>query len=242
MDAILLAGGKATRLYPVTMFMPKQLMMINGRPVIEYIIEHLKNNGVNRVVLCISDNKFRSHFTNALGNGSRFGVEIEFVITPEKCGTAGRVAAGAKIVRGDSFVVYYGDIITDFGLKQMINMHESNVHNGRTCTLAVTNNNRLEFGVALLNKKDRRVLEFKEKPVLSEVTEYYANCGIAACSKDIVQFCQDESDFFGDVIPAAMANGMKVLGFDVGNSMFFDVGTFSSLESILKTVAGLQNS
>ena len=236
MDAILLAGGKATRLYPVTMFMPKQLMMVNGRPVIEYIIEHLKNNGVNRIILCISDNKFQSHFTNALGDGSRFGVEIVFSTTPETYGTAGRVAAATKYVN-NNFVVYYGDIITDFSLRQMLDEHETNSDKKGLCTLAITNNNRLEFGVALCDKSDGRILKFKEKPLLYEVTEHYANCGIAACTKDIVRFCTEEGDFFGDAMPLAMVSGMEVFGYDVGKSMFFDVGTFSSLESILKTMS-----
>jgi NDP-sugar pyrophosphorylase family protein len=128
LKAAILAGGAGTRLYPITTYLPKTLIPIGNRFVIEYIIDYLKSHSVTEIVMLVSDNEFEL-VKNHLRDGDRFGVTIEYSVA-ERIGTAGALGAAADLV-GDSFVVYYGDVLTDMNLKAMISFHEEKMRCAR---------------------------------------------------------------------------------------------------------------
>lgn len=231
MKVLILAGGKATRLFPITLFMPKQLIMINGYPVIYYIMDHCVKNGISEFIIC-TDSARRKHFFNALGDVSRFGIHVQYSIASGRYGTAGRVLHAKKLIKNeDSFIVYYGDIITDFSLKSMIRFHETMVAQDNCIgTIGVTNNSRVAFGGGFIEKSGK-VTSFKEKPKISEISNFFINIGIGVFNSGIFKYCRPEADLTGDVIPSALENGENLYGFMV-DEPFYDIGTFASIETV----------
>lgn len=235
MKALILAGGKATRLYPITLYMPKQLIMINGHPVIYYIMDHCAKNGVSEFIIC-TDLAKKKHFFNALGNVSRLGLDIQYSTAPERYSTAGRVLRAKKLLGNeDNFVVYYGDIITGFDMKSMIGFHEVMVAQD-TCiaTMGVTNSSQVAFGGGFM-ENNGRINSFMEKPKISEISNFVINIGIGVYNSRIFKYCRPEADLAGNVIPSAIKNGENVYGFNV-DEPFYDVGTFASIETVSRNL------
>jgi len=232
MKAMILAGGRATRLYPLTLHMPKHLLMINGYPIISYIFDHCAENGLKDLVLCVSKDHYQD-FRNALGTGTRSGIRLKYSSGPQRLGTGGRVLRARSALGGDAhFVVYYGDIITSFDLRALINEHmEGFPQDGRMATLALSSAARLISGVAKTNEQGR-ILDFSEKPMISEVSPYQMNVGIGVFSRRILRYCKPQNDLFRNVIPLVLQKGFPVFG-HIFHSQFFDVGTFASFERLL---------
>src|SRR6267143_804894 len=133
MKAVILAGGKGTRLFPLTTVTPKPLIMIRGRPVIRYIIDHILESGITEVILCHSD-QHEDHFRNALGNGNHIGVSIIYSSAPAELATSGRILRCAPILEQDEdFLIYYADILTRFPLRDLLMLHGS-TRNDVMCT------------------------------------------------------------------------------------------------------------
>jgi len=236
MKALILAGGKAARLYPITLYMPKQLMMINGRPVISYIINHCKQNDITEFVVCISDNPLKEHFHNALGDGSNLNVKIEYSIAPEYFGTAGRTLYAKELIGNGLFLIYYGDIITTFDLESMIKFHIDVAQKYNSiCTLAVSNLKTVEFGSALYDKHTAKLIAFKEKPKISEISDFRINCGIAVCSHKVIDYCSPKTDFFENTVPKMLKEGAFISCYEI-KEPFYDIGSFSALDNVLKTL------
>lgn len=221
MKAAILAGGAGTRLYPLTTYLPKTLIPIGSRFVIEYVIDYLKSHGVTEIVMLVSDNEFEL-VKNHLGDGSRFGVTIEYSVA-ERIGTAGALGAAADLV-GDSFVVYYGDVLTDMNLKAMISFHEEK---NALCTIAMSNAVPIDYGVARV-AKDGRVEYFEEKPILKE---YPISMGIQVCEKEFLSYCKPNLDIAQDVIPRLLKEGKPVYAF-LSSKRHYDIGTFKTLEEV----------
>ena len=227
MKVIILAGGKATRLYPTTLIMPKQLVMIDGYPVIHYLLRHCLSNGIRDVTICLSDLALKSEFSHAL-EGRYKGLALSYSITPESYGTAGRISAAARTLRAEAFVVYYGDIISTFPLARMLRHHRNN-RNKPICTLAVTKDVEVEFGVASVEIDSNRISKFVERPKISAISNCYVNVGVAVCDSRVIAFCKNRADFFRDTIPEMISKGEMVCAFQIAR--FIDIGTFNSIDS-----------
>ena len=221
MKAAILAGGAGTRLYPITTYLPKTLIPIGSRFVIEYIIDYLKSHGVTEIVMLVSDSEFEL-VRNHLRDGNRFGVSIEYSVA-ERIGTAGALGAAADLV-GDSFVVYYGDVLTDMDLRAMISFHEEKK---AVCTIAMSNAVPIDYGVARV-AKDGRVEYFEEKPILKE---YPISMGIQVCEKEFLSYCKPGLDIAQDVIPRLLKEGKPVYAF-LSSKRHYDIGTFKTLEEV----------
>jgi len=219
--AAILAGGAGTRLYPITTYVPKTLLPIGNRYVIEYLIEYLKRNGINEIVMLISANEFEL-VRNHLSDGSRYGVRVEYSVA-ERIGTAGALGA-AKEILGDRFLAYYGDVLTDMDLREMIAFHDAKKS---VCTIAMSTSVPIEYGVARV-ADDGRVTYFQEKPVLKE---YPVSMGIHVLDRQVLSSCAPNTDLAGDVIPKLVANGKPVYAY-LTEKRHYDIGTFKSLEEV----------
>ncbi len=111
--------------------------------------------------MLISDNEYEL-LRNHLGSGERYGIDVEYSVT-DRIGTAGALGAAANML-GDRFLVYYGDVLTDMNLKEMIDFHASK---NAVCTIAMSTAVPIEYGVAKV-ANDGKVTYFQEKPVLNE--------------------------------------------------------------------------
>jgi mannose-1-phosphate guanylyltransferase len=120
MKAIILAGGLGTRLQPYTFFIPKPMLPLGNKPLLEHIIEWLKNddNGIDHIIICVS--YLHRSIEDYFEDGSRLGIKIEYARSDRPLATAGQLLTAKKFI-DDRFVCVYGDAIYEFSLKEMIN-------------------------------------------------------------------------------------------------------------------------
>src|ERR1044072_4656462 len=121
MQALILAGGKGTRLRPLTVYTPKPVVPVCNRPFLLYQIDTLKRAGVTDVTLSLSSQPHK--IEERLGDGSDFGVHINYTVEPQPMGTAGAYKFAADLIR-EPTVVFNGDIVTDIDLKSVIRQHD----------------------------------------------------------------------------------------------------------------------
>jgi NDP-sugar pyrophosphorylase family protein len=167
MKAIILAGGKGSRLRPYTFVLPKPLIPVGGSPVIEILLKWLCRNGVNNVWITIG---YLGHLIRSLcGNGSQWGMEITYSEEPEPLGTIGPLLLIRDQLK-ETFLVVNGDLITDLDLRTFISFHKER---RGLITIAVTEKN-VKVDLGILESADGRVTTFREKPVM----KFYASMGM----------------------------------------------------------------
>ena len=111
MKAVILAGGLGTRLQPYTNSLPKPMLPLGEKPILEHLIEWVRKNGVKEIVLCVS--YLRKKIEDYFGDGKKFGVKIEYAISNKPLATAGQLKTAEKFIDG-TFVCLYGDSIYNF--------------------------------------------------------------------------------------------------------------------------------
>ena len=215
-----MAGGFGTRLRPLTNNIPKPMVPIVNKPILEHIINLLKTHKINDYVVLLY--YMPETIKKYLGDGSRFGVKIRYVVPDQDFGTAGAVKLAEKYIK-DKFVVISGDVLTDFNLSEIKDFHEKK---NTVATLSLySSKNPLQFGIVLTDKKDR-IVRFLEKPSSSEVFSDTINTGIYFFSKEIFNYIPEGEnyDFSQDLFPLLLKNGVPIYGYktkgywrDVGN-------------------------
>src|SRR5438067_4104702 len=130
MKAVILAGGLGTRLQPYTFFIPKPMLPLGNKPLLEHIIEWLKSNSnsnsnfevIDHIILCVS--YLHRTIEDYFEDGSRFGIKIEYARSERPLATAGQLKTAEKLL-DDTFVCLYGDAVYAFDLDKMIDEHKS---------------------------------------------------------------------------------------------------------------------
>jgi mannose-1-phosphate guanylyltransferase len=182
MRAMILAAGLGTRLRPLTYEMPKPMVPVLNRPVMEHIVRLLARHGFSETIANLHwfPELIQSHF----GDGSQLGVELSYSFEEQLLGTSGGVRNAAGFL-GDSFLVISGDALTDIDLTAMREFHEG--HDG-VATLATKRvEDTSQFGVVITGG-DGRVQGFQEKPDPAEALSDLANCGIYMFRSEIFDF------------------------------------------------------
>jgi mannose-1-phosphate guanylyltransferase/phosphomannomutase len=221
LKAAILAGGAGTRLYPLTAYLPKALIPVGNKYVIEYVIEYLKRSRIHDIVMLVSHNEV-DLIRNHLEDGARFGVHVEYSVA-ERIGTAGALGA-AKDLLHERFLVYYGDVLTNMDLAGMLQFHDQK---RAVCTLAMSTAVPIEYGVCRVDN-DGRITYFEEKPILKE---YPVSMGINIFEQEVLAYCKPNTDIAQQVIPRLLKNGKTVYAY-VTNKRHYDIGTFRSLEEV----------
>ena len=159
---------------------------------------------------------------NHLGDGERFGLRIEYSVA-ERTGTAGALSTAASRL-GNRFLVYYGDVLTNLDLSDMIGFHEIK---RALCTIAMSTSVPMDYGIAKV-ADDGRIAYFEEKPVLKE---YPVSMGILVCEREILQYCKPDTDISHDIIPALLREKKPVFAY-LTEKRHYDIGTFKNLEEL----------
>ncbi len=160
MKGIILAGGRGTRLRPLTHTGPKQLVPVANKPVLQYAIEDLRDAGITEVGVVLG-NLGRKAIQEFLGDGSEFGVDITYIVQGDPLGLAHAVGCTEDFVDGDDFVVYLGDNIFKEGIADLVESFESDDHDAGIALQHV--DNPKQFGVADVDE-DGTVRRLVEKP------------------------------------------------------------------------------
>jgi len=220
MKAVILAGGEATRLRPLTCNTPKIMVPILNRPYLEHLAEYLKRHGITEMILAVGKvpDRVRDHF----GGGSAFGVRIDYSTENVPLGTAGAVKNAERLLDGP-FLVFNGDIVTDIDLSAMIQAHRQNK---AMASLALTPvDNPTIYGVVETDSEGR-VQRFTEKPSWDRVTTNMINAGIYVLEPDILSHITPDtfSMFERDVFPPLLESGHAIYSYP-SHDYWIDIGT-----------------
>ncbi|MHA2142398.1 MAG: sugar phosphate nucleotidyltransferase [Candidatus Thorarchaeota archaeon] len=214
MDIVFLCGGEGTRLRPLTYAVPKPMLPIGSKPILEINISRARDLGFKRYFFMV--NYKAEVISSYFRDGNSFGVEIRYFEEKERRGTAGPLYFLKNIVE-ESFVVMNADVLTELDLKKLLKFHKDS-EAGLTVALKRVEM-KIPYGVAKLGTNSN-LLEMDEKPVL----EYLINSGIYAVSPDIVGLIPSEGMYhMTDFIADAISQGIKVSGYTFDDS-WRDIG------------------
>lgn len=171
MQALILAGGKGTRLRPLTVYTPKPIVPICNRPFLLYQIDTLRRAGITDITLSLSYQPQK--IEQQLGDGSDYGVKLKYTVEPQPMGTAGAYKFAEELIR-EPTVVFNGDILTDLDLKAVIREHKE--RNALATIVLTPVEDPSAYGV-VETEADGRVRRFLEKPKAEETDCKAINAG-----------------------------------------------------------------
>src|SRR3974390_2529689 len=212
MKAVIMAGGEGTRLRPLTSNQPKPMMPIANRPMMEHIVELLKNHGFSDIVVTVAyqANAIRTYF----GNGSEFGARMVYATEETPLGTAGSVRNAMEEL-DDAFLVISGDVLTDIDLSAIVDFHREKKAMATIALKAMEN--PLEFGIVIA-REDGSLDRFLEKPSWGQVFSDTINTGIYVLEPEIFDFIPAGRavDFSEEVFPGVLEAGKPLFGYVTG--------------------------
>jgi mannose-1-phosphate guanylyltransferase / phosphomannomutase len=220
MKAVIMAGGEGTRLRPQTSNLPKPMLPLVGRPMMEHIVSLLRRHGITDIVVTVAflPNAIRSYF----GDGSELGVRMVYATEESPLGTAGSVR-NAREQLTERFLVISGDVLTDIDLSSVVAFHEKNEALATIALSAVEN--PLEFGI-VITREDGTIERFLEKPGWGQVFSDTINTGIYVLEPAIFDRIPAGRavDFSSEVFPGVLEAGEPLYGY-VADGYWEDVGT-----------------
>ncbi|MBN1219709.1 MAG: nucleotidyltransferase family protein [Anaerolineae bacterium] len=225
MKGMILAAGEGTRLRPLTDHLPKPMLPLAGRPLLEHIIIHLRECGI--VDLAVNLHHLPDAVIDYFGDGSLWGVNLRYSVEEHLLGSAG----GVKRLQSffdDTFVVYYGDVFTRADLRPMIELHRQH---GAPATMGLYRvPDPWNRGIAQLNK-NQAIAHFVEKPPKEQIFSDLANAGIYVLEPEILDYIPPEQpyDFGHDVFPDLLARGVRVTGYVI-EDILIDIGLLEKYE------------
>ncbi|MDH6133189.1 mannose-1-phosphate guanylyltransferase/phosphomannomutase [Kitasatospora sp. MAA4] len=224
MKAVVMAGGEGTRLRPMTSSMPKPLLPVANRPIMEHVLRLLKRHGLTDTVVTVQF--LASLVKNYFGDGEDLGMNLTYANEEVPLGTAGSVKNAEDALRDDSFLVISGDALTDFDLSELIAFHR---RKGALVTVCLTRvPDPLEFGITIVDDEGR-VERFLEKPTWGQVFSDTVNTGIYVMEPEVFDYVAagQSVDWSSDVFPQLLKEGKPVFGY-VAEGYWEDVGTHES--------------
>lgn len=227
MKAVIMAGGKGSRLRPLTCNKPKPMVPVLNRPVMEYAVELLKKHNISDIAVTLQylPEVIKEYF----GDGSGFGVNLNYFDENTPLGTAGSVKNAEEFL-DETFLVISGDGITDYDLTKAVEFHR---RKGGIVTLVMAKvQTPLEYGVVMCDENER-IIRFLEKPSWGEVFSDTVNTGIYVIEPEIFNYYKKDvfSDFSKDLFPLLLSQGKPMYGY-VAEGYWSDIG---SLEQYRQT-------
>jgi mannose-1-phosphate guanylyltransferase/phosphomannomutase len=229
MKAVVMAGGEGSRLRPITINRPKPMVPIVDRPVMAHIFELLKQHGITDVVVTLQ--YLANYIQDYFGDGSSYGVNIEYVVEETPLGTAGSVKHAQHLL-SEPFVVISGDALTDIDLGSAIAFHE--VHNAAATLVLKRVPNPLEYGVVVTDG-DHRIQQFLEKPSWGDVISDTVNTGIYVIEPRVFDYFERATfaDWSKDIFPRLVAANDALYGY-VADGYWTDIG---NIEEYIRATA-----
>ncbi|AUC59792.1 mannose-1-phosphate guanylyltransferase [Cyanobacterium sp. HL-69] len=218
MKAMILAAGKGTRIRPITHTIPKPLIPILQKPVMEFLLELLRQHGFDEVMVNVSHlaEQIESYFRD----GQRFGVQIGYsfegsIVDGELVGNALGSAGGIKRIQefnpffDDTFVVLCGDALIDLDLTEVVRQHKEKGAIATVVTKSVPREAVPSYGVVVTDD-DGKILTFQEKPLVEEALSTEINTGIYIFEPEVIDYIppNQEYDIGGDLFPHLVELGL----------------------------------
>ena len=218
MKAVILAGGRGKRLRPITDKIPKPLIPINEKPLIERSIKYLKKYGITDII--VSSGYKSNLIEKFLKKKKNFGCKIMFSNEKTPLGTGGAIKKALRYINEESFVVLNGDIVTNIDLKKILK---------KPNTIAA---NELKTKFGTMDIKNNKILKFNEK---KDVTDVWMNPGIYHLSKDIEKLIPKKGSLEGVVFPKMVRNKiLETVKFK--NALWFSIDSHKDIEECSKEI------
>jgi mannose-1-phosphate guanylyltransferase/phosphomannomutase len=227
MKAVIMAGGFGTRLRPLTSNLPKPMVPVANKPMMEHIVFLLKKHGITDVMCALfyQPEIVSSYF----GEGSQFGMTMHYRKAEADYGTAGSVR-NVKDFLDERFIVISGDVLTDFDLTAAIKFHEKKK---AKATLLLTHHpNPLQFGVVMTDD-DGKITRFLEKPSWGEVFSDTINTGIYIIEPEVLDLIPEkqEFDFSKNLFPLLLDHHSELYGC-ISNGYWKDIGSLHEYQDV----------
>ena len=226
--ALILAGGKGAKMRPLTLELPKAMLPVKGRPILEYTIELLKKNDIREIYIATSHlgEKIKEYF----GDGSRFSVKIHYIDEKKDLGTGGALKSALAHMGQDSFILIWGDVLIDIDLADLIDFH---LEDTPLMTIALTSvSDPSEYGAARLHRD--MVVDFEEKPKKSVDVSHLVTAGVHVVDPKIAEYFPNKASFMleQDVLPRLIEDE-QIRGY-IFDGLWFDVGTSDIYQRAIK--------
>ncbi len=216
-QGVILAGGLGTRLRPYTLLLPKPMLPVGPRPILEHIIEWLKGNGIGDII--ITTGYLGKTIQEYFGTGKDWGVRVQYAASPHPLGIAGQLKSAESKIKG-RFVCLYGDAILEMDLQKVLKFHAARKSIATMALMRYSTN--LKYGFLETDRKGL-LTEWKEKPLISG----YINVGCYVMEKAFLRFIPPNQMYgmreaFGEAMKHGGVYGIKVGG------RFIDIGDTKS--------------
>ena len=219
---MILAGGLSTRLYPLTKQVPKPLVPVAGVPNAVHLIRYLKSHGCDQIAINV--HYLADAILQALGDGSQFGVRLEYLHEDKLMGSAGALKAMERFFADGTFVVVGCDDLTDLRLDDLLAFHRER---DAIATIGLVEREDVsQYGVVVVDERGR-ITGFQEKPLAGTERSTLVNTGIYAFSPEIFAHIPPGEfyDFGKQVFPALQQAAAAFYGFDARGAYWCDIGT-----------------
>jgi dTDP-glucose pyrophosphorylase/CBS domain-containing protein len=212
MQAVVMAGGSGTRLRPLTENLPKPMVPVGGRPMLERIIEQLRDAGVSRVM--VTTHYKGELISNHFGDGQRFGVNISYMEEDKPMGTAGGLSQLEP--SDDPILVINGDILTRVDFRAMLDFHVE--HKAEMSVAVRRHETQIPYGV--IETEDERITQVLEKPIVN----HFINAGIYLLNPAVFKLIPENDSYdMPELINRLINDGRTVISFPV-REYWLDIG------------------
>ena len=224
MQALILAGGKGTRLRPLTVYTPKPIVPVVNRPFLLYQLDVLRKAGITDITLSLSYQPDK--IQQILGNGAEYGVTLRYITEPSPMGTGGAYKFASDSL-AETCVVFNGDILTNLTVAKLVEFHRAK---GSVATIALVKvDDPTRYGLVQVGN-DGRVKHFVEKPKADEVDTLNINtinAGVYILEPSILDLIAKDTNrsFEYDVFPDILARELPFFGYVMQDEYWQDIGT-----------------
>lgn len=227
--AVLLAGGKGTRLMPYTLTIPKPLVSVGNYPILEIILRQLKLSGFKKIYIAVNHmaNMIKEYF----GDGSRIGLDIQYFLETQSLGTMGPLTNMTEYLP-DNFLVMNGDILSDINFAEFLEDHRRS--DAIFSISAKQRELKVDYGV-LHTDEHGLLCRMEEKPVL----QYLVSMGIYAVNKSVLQYIPYNKYFGFDDLMEELIKANQPVRVSKFNGYWNDIGRPEDYERAIKDVDSL---
>lgn len=235
MKAIIIAGGRGERLKPLTNKIPKPMIRVGNKPILEYIINFFAKDGIKELILALC--YLPEPIINYFKDGSRFGVKIHYIFEDKNLplGTAGAILPARDLI-SNTFIVTYADILRDLQLDKMIKFHNSSKS---LVTINIYKHKGDNLKSLLRFSKDNKLIQFKEFEITQNLKQGYrwSNSSFYIFEPEIFRYISKDKrlDFSRDIFPNILKDKKKISVYP-SSGYFLDIGTKENLKKLQKDI------
>jgi len=211
---VIMAGGKGMRLRPLTKNIPKPMLKVGKKPILQTIIERFKESGYINFVICV--NHKSNVIKNYFGNGDKFGIKIEYIQEKRRMGTAGAISLLKKKPK-EPFFVINGDLMIKLDFEKMLDFHNENYSKATMCIAEY--NLELPYGEVKLNKEN--IISIEEKPI----HKIFVNAGVYILDPKCIDLIPKKFFDMPSLFKKIIAKKKKTISFPI-HEYWVDVGRF----------------